>query len=99
MGEVTHLWWQLGLQLKEHPAPLDLIKSNNPGGSTTQDKFGQMLQYWKVSGRPKYRTWGALANAVDKSGNKALGRQVRGLKHYDEGSIGKGPCDKFAVVF
>ena len=87
LSEVTNQWWQLGLQLNQDPASLDRFKAN-PGNLTVQGKFEKMLRYWMDEGVPKYRTWGALAKAVDDSGNKAIGRRLRGAEYYKEGSKG-----------
>ena len=88
LKEVTPQWWQLGLQLKQHPASLDGFKCH-PERDTVQRKFQEMLRYWINHGDDDYRTWGALAKAVDESGNRALGKRVRTTKHYREGSRGK----------
>ena len=87
LKEVTHLWWQLGLQLGLNPGSLEKIKSN-PGKVPVQEKFESMLRHWLEEGEDEYRTWGALAKAVDRSGNRALGNRVRRLKHYQESSRG-----------
>ena len=87
LKEVTPQWWQLGLQLKQNPASLDGFKCN-PERDTVQWKFQEMLRYWINHGEDDYRTWGALAKAVDESGNRALGKRVRKTKHYREGSRG-----------
>ena len=87
LKEVTPQWWQLGLQLKQHPSSLDGFKCN-PERDTVQLKFQDMLRHWIDHGDEDYRTWGALAKAVDESGNKALGNRVRNTKHYREGSRG-----------
>ena len=87
LEEVKHLWWQLGLQLKQHPAPLDDIRTR-PNRKTVQEKFEQMLEYWLNEGEDEYRTWGALAEAVHNSGNRPLGFRIRSLKHFREHSKG-----------
>ena len=50
-----------------------------------------MLRRWLEEGEDDYQTWGALAKAVDRSGNKALGDKVRKLPHYEESSRGITP--------
>ena len=101
LKQVTHDWWQLGLQLKQQPSPLDGFKAN-PEKDSIQTKFAKMLQYWLNTGEGEYRTWGALAKAVDDLGNKALGTKIRNSKHYREHSAGRSKilcvflCHKFS---
>ena len=85
---MTPDWWQLGLQLGLMPGTLDGFKSN-PERDSVEMKFERMLERWINKGEDEYRTWDALAKAVDRSGNKAVGNKVRKLKHYREGSKGK----------
>ena len=89
LSEVTHQWWQLGLHLKEHPAPLDDFKSHAEK-DPVQEKFRRMLQYWLDEGEDEFRTWGALAKAVDDSNNRALGNKIRKLEVYRKDPNSKG---------
>ena len=76
LTDVTPKWWLLGLQLKQLPAPLDAIQAN-PGQEPVAEKFRRMLSHWIQYGQEDKQTWGALAKAVDKSGNKWLGNKIR----------------------
>ena len=87
LRDVTPKWWLLGLQLKQLPAPLDAIQSN-PDKNPVSVKFRRMLLYWIEHGQEDKRTWGALAKAVEASGNPWLAGEIRKRVDYNESSKG-----------
>ena len=87
LEEVTSKWYELGLELRLSLKELDDIKSK-PKRVPEQEKFKDMLTYWIQHGKPNTRTWGFLATAVEKSGNRALAERIKKRGDYKQGEEG-----------
>lgn len=88
LEDVATKWFEVGLQLRLRPDPLDAMRYS-PGQDTPATKLRKILLYWMKEGKNDDRTWGALAKAVERCRNVALADRIRRRKDYEKGSMGK----------
>lgn len=79
-------WEKLGVRLGIPYATVNVINIK-PGARTTDQKFKEVIGLW-MKFEPKERTWGRLANSVERC-NKSLAVKLRKGKSYKDGQTGE----------